>query len=530
MKKLQNRWLSLFLAVWMTLSCGLFLIFPTAAEGNEARIGDTEYATLNAAIDAARDGDTIMLLKDLSVANNYNKEIRKTITIDGSEAMYKITASGAYTFQFFQSFTLKNLKFDTTHGFRFYNTAGKDAVGTLENVDWTLGVGLLVNIQGSVADVPQTLNVVNSTITKKVVSGDPIIATYSHTDWAKPGKCDITINIDNSTLNQNGGQTNGHIGNTSMLYFCRAKSVTLNLKNNSVLNYQPMGKAGAVQALLVYEISSTVNAEAGVSVNLLESPSQTAQNAFFYKESGDAVLTVQDDGAAWCADRVTAARGVMKPAMNVYNGGALMSWSVADGEKVIEAMTDPFRYETESETVCYKFRASAPAKPPYEFRQEDLVMNAGASIRTEAPAAMAISGRMSKELYDHLEQDAYNIVYELYLVKLEDLEATKLGGTEYNLNLLGSRDKKSVNRIYWNESENGDAMLFRGCIYGLDVKTKYVLVASVSFVLDGTEGSYSTAIVPEDHVRSVEEIATRALADADYADNAYLKTLASGKN
>ena len=319
MKKRTARICSALLAVLMTFSCMLLLPGSVSAEdGNEAKIGDTEYATLVAAIDAAKDGDTVTLLRDLTWTA-YNKEIKKTITIDGGEQKYKITATQGYTFQFFQSFTLKNLKFDTTHGFRFWNTAGKEAVGTLENVEWTLGVGLLVNLQGNTPGVPLTFNVINSTITKTAVAGDPIIATYSHNNWARPGVCDITINIDGSTLNQNGGKTNNETGNTSMLYFSRAKAVTLNLKNNTVLNYNPLGKIDSVQAAIVYEVPTTINADATAAVNLIGSGAATASNYFAYKSNTAGALTLNDAGAAWTASKAVAERGFYLPASGSYD-------------------------------------------------------------------------------------------------------------------------------------------------------------------------------------------------------------------
>ncbi len=307
--------LSLLLAVLMVLSTGIAYIPTAFAEGtNEAKIGTTEYATLAAAITAAKDGDTITLLTDVDVNANDNA-IKKTITIDGGEAKYKITNSkNGYLFHFYQSFTLKNLTFDTSHGFRFYNTAEKEAVGTLENVNWTLGAGLLVNIQGGVAGVTQTLNIKNSTITKKAVAGDPMIATYSHSGWAKPGICDVTINIDNSTLNQNGGATNGHVGNTSMFYFCCAKTVALNLQNNTVLNYNPLGNANSVQSAIVYEIPTTVNTDATAKINLIGSGAATANNYFAYKNNATyGTLTMNDSGASWIVSEAIAKRGFYAP-------------------------------------------------------------------------------------------------------------------------------------------------------------------------------------------------------------------------
>ncbi len=312
--KQHKRVLSLFLAILMVLTTGIASAFTAfAADGNEAKIGDTEYATLVAAIDAAADGDTITLLRDVTWTA-YEKKIEKNITIDGGEQKYKISApTTKYLFFFYQSFTLKNLKFDTPLGFRFYNTAGKEAVGTLENVEWTLGSGLLVNIQGTVADVPQTFNVVNSTITKTAVSGDPIIATYGGDTR------DITISIENSTLNQNGGQTNDHVGNTSMFFFCNGKSVILNLKENSKLNYNPLGKVDVVQSVVVYARPTTINADATAAVQLIGSGAATAKNYFAYKSNAAGSLTVNDAGAAWTASKAVAGRGFYLSASGSYD-------------------------------------------------------------------------------------------------------------------------------------------------------------------------------------------------------------------
>ena len=150
MSRKNKRFVSWFLAFCMMLICALVPGAGADDAGNEARIGETEYATLGEAIDASKDGDTITILRDLTLTAT-NKEIYKNITIDGGESRYTITAAGGYTFQFCDSFTLKNLKMNTQAGFRFWNTSRngrKAVVGTLETVEWTLSTGLLVNLQG----------------------------------------------------------------------------------------------------------------------------------------------------------------------------------------------------------------------------------------------------------------------------------------------------------------------------------------------------------------------------------------------
>ena len=383
-------------------------------------------------------------------------------------------------------------------------------------MEWTVGKGLFVNLQGEKSGIPQTLNMIRSTVTKTAVVGDPIIATYNK------GGSDITINIEDSVLNQNGGQTNAHTGNKSMLFFYQKGNVTLNVKGNSTLNYQPLGKADSVQALAVIGSATvTMNLENTVRLHLAESENATDRHGFLYKD-GSGTATVNDAGAVWSATRAVAAEGILKPNFDSYNGETTIRWSLKDGDRLVPAGSEsPFRYAATSETVLCRFST-------YTYRQEDLVMNAGAAIRTEAPNAMQISGAITKTLSDYLAEVGYNVTYELFLVKKADLEATKLGGETYNLHLLGGRDKRQVNRIYWSESEDGKTLLFRGCVYGLDAEVEYVMVAAVTFLFGEEEMLYHSGIVEADHVRSVKDIAVRALKDAEYADNAYLKSLVSG--
>ena len=316
----------MLLAVLMVLATGIAAVLPAVAEdgGNDAKIGETEYATLEAAIKAAKDRDTITLLRDLSMTINSKAYyyIYKDITIDGGDAMHKITASGGYTFQFCDSFTLKNLKLETTHGLYFWNTNKNnrtELIGTLENVEWTVGSSLLANIHGEVAGIPQTLNIVNSTIIKPSGKGDSLIATYN-----EKGLNDITITVENSTLTQAGGTTDSaKIGNRAIFYFHYNSNVVLNLKGNSIFNYNPQGCANAVHAFLcTKDAKVTVNADSSVSLNLLDSGAETAKNYFTYiTGTGEkkGTVTVNDAGAAWNVSAAIARRGFYFPMSGSYD-------------------------------------------------------------------------------------------------------------------------------------------------------------------------------------------------------------------
>ncbi len=323
--KQSKRALSMLLAVLMVLATGIAAVLPAVAEdgGNEAKIGETEYATLEAAIKAAKDGDTITLLRDLSMTINSKAYyyIYKDITIDGGDAMHKITASGGYTFQFCDSFTLKNLKLDTTNGFCFWNTNKNnrtELIGTLNNVEWTVGGALFAKICSDVAGIPQTLNIVNSTVIKPSGKFDSLIATYK--TYKEEGLNDITITVEDSTLTQAGGSTApNQIGNRAIFYFHYNSNVVLNLKGNSTLNYNPQGCANAVHAFLcTNEAKVTVNADSSVSLNLLDSGAETAGNYFTYS-TGKGTVTVNDSGAAWNISDAIARRGFYFPMSGSYD-------------------------------------------------------------------------------------------------------------------------------------------------------------------------------------------------------------------
>ena len=319
--KQSKRALSMLLAALMVLTTGIAAVLPAVAVdgGNEARIGEIGYATLEAAIKAAKDGDTITLLRDLSMTiNSKPYYIYKDITIDGGDAMHKITASGGYTFQFCDSFTLKNLKLETTHGLYFWNTNKNnrtELIGTLDNVEWTVGGSLLANIHGEVAGIPQTLNILNSTVIKPSGKGDSLIATYN-----EKGLNDITITVENSTLTQAGGSTDSaKIGNRAVFYFHYKSNVVLNLKGNSTLNYNPQGCAGAVHAFIcTKDAKVTVNADSSVGLNLPDSGAATTRNYFIYN-SGSGTVTVNDNGAAWNIGAAIARRGFYFPMSGSYD-------------------------------------------------------------------------------------------------------------------------------------------------------------------------------------------------------------------
>ena len=97
MKKLFGILASMLAAV-------LLLPGAVSAAGNEAKIGDTEYVTLIAAVNAAEDGDTITLIKDVALAA-FPVTIKKSLTIDLGG--FTVSRSN-YSFDVYDELTLKN--------------------------------------------------------------------------------------------------------------------------------------------------------------------------------------------------------------------------------------------------------------------------------------------------------------------------------------------------------------------------------------------------------------------------------------
>lgn len=83
----------------MSMVCTFLPVSAMAEEaaGNEAAVvsangNTTEYATLQGAIDAAQDGETVKLLKDVTTTGTYSSDTRysigikdKSITLDGQD-------------------------------------------------------------------------------------------------------------------------------------------------------------------------------------------------------------------------------------------------------------------------------------------------------------------------------------------------------------------------------------------------------------------------------------------------------------
>ena len=138
---MKKRMLAGVLALVMIL--GILPVMAMAA-GNAAKVSETEYATLDEAVAAAKDGDIIQVLKDCTTEG---LNLSKNLTFDGGETKPTITFNKEGIALWGKSLTFKNCKVMMTGvGSTPYTEewnwmticARKDAAMTLDGVEMTL--------------------------------------------------------------------------------------------------------------------------------------------------------------------------------------------------------------------------------------------------------------------------------------------------------------------------------------------------------------------------------------------------------
>ena len=137
---MKKRLLAGVLALVMIL--GILPVMAMAA-GNAAKVRETEYATLDEAVAAANDGDTIQVLKDCTTEG---LNLSKNLTFDGGETKPTITFTDKGIALWGKRLTFKNCKVtmegigSTPYSEWGWMTicASKDAAMTLDGVEMTL--------------------------------------------------------------------------------------------------------------------------------------------------------------------------------------------------------------------------------------------------------------------------------------------------------------------------------------------------------------------------------------------------------
>lgn len=102
---MQNMRHKKLAAMLLTLVMALSLLTVTAfAEGNEAKIGEQEYATFELAVENAKGGDTITLLQNVAV--DATVELKKSVTLD--LGTFTLSRNGGQVLDLYADVTIQN--------------------------------------------------------------------------------------------------------------------------------------------------------------------------------------------------------------------------------------------------------------------------------------------------------------------------------------------------------------------------------------------------------------------------------------
>ncbi len=246
-----------FLASWLSFS-------PMYAQ-NVAKIGSTEYATLQAAFDAATDGQTVTLLADYDATgetNTYeslrNLCVIKSITVDGQRHTLTVNKRGVAVKGLstnvdvtFKDITIQN----SGSGARCIDTRGNIGTLTLNNVTLNTqgasGTTQPLTIGGNRSDAA-TVSITNSTIQTNndgtayyaIITFNPVNMTITNSTlkgWAciyakgpdgSAGSAGSVFTLDDCTI----VSSNIYSGNTNSFaaFKMEDNNVTINVTNSNI--------------------------------------------------------------------------------------------------------------------------------------------------------------------------------------------------------------------------------------------------------------------------------------------------------
>ena len=185
----------------LTMLFSLSVISNVKAEEFVAKIGDTNYTSLNEAVEASKDGDTITLLKD---AETEGLNLSKDLTIDGKNENgenYKVTFTKNGIALWGKSLTFKNtsvlmINIGSTPYTAEWNwmtiCASKNSTLNLINSDMVMDGKDTVNKHAIYFTGNDILNLTNSNLTISNYAQDAL-------EW-DGGNAGYNVNIKNSTV------------------------------------------------------------------------------------------------------------------------------------------------------------------------------------------------------------------------------------------------------------------------------------------------------------------------------------------
>ena len=421
MKKLKKI-ISFTLAMLM-LATLMSSVVPVSAETtNYFKIGETEYATLGAAVSAAQSGDVIIMLADYNtITENYDDWTvgsGKNITIDGQN-QFGITGKAPENyFGMVQNgtLTIQNMThFKANSGFYLWSKATLNFVNVDDITIDPRGYNAhpVVSANYDLA----TLNVIDSTLTYYGVSAIGMFTFASN----------LIVNITNSTMTCNA--PGGYSG-----IFRTTSAVNANLTvENSHINFVDNDN-DVFHVFDLQNASSVVNANfKSGSFNLTKNHTTAGTDAFRWmtpwggsagtcniaygegfrvniksvanavnlathnlKETEAYKGTITNNGAIFTIDAATRATVTLPAITNTAY--TLYVEEVTDTSKTARVVMPGTAFNmTEADTTAVTFKPGT---------SENAFSNVyGASIRTKAPYGIRFAARIDQTFYNNLKGD-----------------------------------------------------------------------------------------------------------------------------
>ena len=314
--------LALLLAVFMAAT---LMTVGAAAEGNEAAIGDTKYATLTEALSKAQSGQTVTLLKDIDnsitavgYTGGINYSLNEGVTLDGADHTIsghigvRINAAGG---------TVKNVKFVNIHNnvvvdpdtCEYYGWEGKTgnqsaiyASGltgkavitgcTFDNIDWD---AIQITQKATTAEIVITDNVFTHTNT----TGTQLRYVHiEHNTAASFGSKIAQLTVtDNQFYNT---QNTNDIINSIGIWFVKDTTTKLQLSGNYVEDIATVAVGYGMKTIELYPMRSQPNVniddiapiaydeDENVYFKLQNAIDQTEQYVYLMADAADQTATI----------------------------------------------------------------------------------------------------------------------------------------------------------------------------------------------------------------------------------------------
>ncbi|HBF15425.1 MAG TPA: hypothetical protein DDW30_07065 [Clostridiales bacterium] len=333
MKKI--RLLSVLLTLCLLIS--MIPVYAIAEEGDVAKVGETGYATLKEAIDAAPDGGTVEVLRDFDSSESI-KISGKTITLKGNGKNETFTGTANPFVVHDAHVTIKDLTLTYTGG---TDAAFVIRVETENNVRDGAALSLVLDnctvtseslafkSQAYNKTGKQVLKLQNGTSVNTIGTNDTILVNDSN-----GGGVNLEVTVDNSTVKKSNGATNNPAlfminGNKAE---APEKNVTVNVINGGHLvcangtdtsascgsgNYMFYGRGTANTVLKVnLDATAVLELAQGANTAVKYNSFMGFSDANGKPTQGVKTATLNDMGATWKISKESYAKTPYYPAFN----------------------------------------------------------------------------------------------------------------------------------------------------------------------------------------------------------------------